>query len=85
MHSMAVVIREEGKNYFKLHRVFMPDGSLFEFQETKRSNAETAGLRNANLSPTNVTSINRIHQNEPDVNTSEEKILPKRICEKKRA
>ena len=70
---MAVVIREEGKNYFKLHRVFMPDGSLFEFQETKRSNAETAGLRNANLSPTNVTSINSIHQNEPIVNSSAKK------------
>ncbi len=59
---MAVVIREEGKNYFKLHRVFMPDGSLFEFQETKRSNAETAGLHNANLSPTNVASNNSISQ-----------------------
>lgn len=69
---MAVVIREEGKNYFKLHRVFMPDGSLFEFQETKRSNAETAGLRDANLSPTNVTSTNSIPQ-KSDLSTPFEK------------
>ena len=71
--NMAVVIREEGKKYFKLHRVFMPDGSLFEFTETKKSNAETAGLQNANLSPTNVASNNSIHQNEPIVNTSDKK------------
>lgn len=70
---MAVVIREEGKKYFKLHRVFMPDGSLFEFTETEKSNAETAGLQNANLSPTNVASNNSIHQNEPVVNTSDKK------------
>ena len=70
---MAVVIREEGKKYFKLHRVFMPDGSLFEFTETEKSNAETAGLQNANLSPTNVASNNSIHQNEPIVNTYDEK------------
>lgn len=60
---MAVVIREEGKKYYKLHRVFMPDGSLFVFQDKKRSNAETAGLQYANLSPTNGASNPIIPQN----------------------
>ncbi len=46
---------------------------MFEFTETEKSNAETAGLQNANLSPTNVASNNSIHQNEPIVNTSDEK------------
>ena len=58
----------------KLHRVFMPDGSLFEFKETKRSNAETAGLRDANLSPTNVTSNDSISQNEDLSIPSEKKV-----------
>ena len=83
---MAVVIREEGKNYFKLHRVFMPDGSLFEFQKTKRSNAETAGLRDANLSPTNVTSNNSIPQKSDLSTGSEEKVVAKRdLAPKKKA
>ena len=59
----AVVVREEGKIYYKLHRVFMPDGSIFDFQYEKRSNAETAGLHKANWSPTDITSINSIPQN----------------------
>lgn len=69
---MAVVIREEGKKYFKLHRVFMPDGSLFEFTETKKSNAETAGLQNANVSPTNVASNSSISQ-KTDLSTQKSK------------
>ena len=65
--------RKTEKYRYKIHRILMPDGSLFEFQETKRSNVETAGLQDANLSPTNVTSNNIIHQNDSIVNTSEEK------------
>ena len=73
---MAVVIREEGKKYFKLHRVFMPDGSLFEFTETKKSNAETAGLQNANVSPTNVASNSSIPQ-KSDLSTLDAKKVQK--------
>ena len=36
--NMAVVVRIEGKNYYKLHRVFSPDGGVFEYK--KESNTE---------------------------------------------
>jgi len=38
--NMAIVVRMDGKNYYKLHRVLMPNGGLFEYK--KESSAERA-------------------------------------------
>ncbi|MBO7240230.1 MAG: hypothetical protein J6V23_07090 [Bacteroidaceae bacterium] len=43
--NMAVVVRIEGKNYYKLHRVLSPDGGLFEYKkesDTERMAATTS-------------------------------------------
>lgn len=33
--NMAVTVREESKNYYKVHRILTPDGSVFEIQNKK--------------------------------------------------
>lgn len=53
--NMAVVVRQEGKNYYKLHRVLMPDGGLFEYK--KGSSAERAAATPSVVdTPTDTTS-----------------------------
>lgn len=65
--NMAAVVRQEDKNYYKVHRLIMPDGSHFVLDE-KRDTAERAGGvdNNSGLSPTdNVsnTSIPNLAEN----------------------
>lgn len=69
--NMAVVVREEDKNYYKVHRLLMPDGSQFIFDE-KRDTAETAGGvdNNSGLSPTDNVSTDSIPDNQETVNNS---------------
>ena len=38
---MAVVVQQKGKNKYYVHRILMPDGSRFEYENTK--NAESTG------------------------------------------
>ena len=38
---MAVVVQQKGKNKYHVHRILMPDGSRFEYENTK--NAESTG------------------------------------------
>ncbi len=64
--NMAVVVRQEDNNYYKVHRLLMPDGSQFILDE-KRDTAETAGGvdNNSGLSPTdNVSKISISDSNE---------------------
>ena len=67
--NLAVVVRQEGKNYYKVHRLLMPDGSQFIFN-TKRDIAETAGgvNNNSGLSPTDNVSDNSIPDSSENVN-----------------
>lgn len=69
--NMAVVVREEDKNYYKVHRLLMPDGSQFIFDE-KRDTAETAGGvdNNSGLSPTDNVSTDSIPDNQETVNNN---------------
>ncbi len=41
--NMAVVVRNERKSYYKVHRIVMPDGSQFSLENEKRDIAERAG------------------------------------------
>ena len=67
--NVGVVVREEGNNYYKTHRVILPDGSqiVFENDIKKGSNTETKGVdRNPHLSSTDITStdiLSRISKN----------------------
>ncbi len=64
--NMAVVVRQEDNNYYKVHRLLMPDGSQFILDE-KRDTAERAGGvdNNSGLSPTdNVSKISISDSNE---------------------
>ena len=60
--NMAVVVRQEDRNYYKVHRLLLPDGSQFVFNE-KGDNAERAGQENnLDLSPTDNVSKGSIPQ-----------------------
>ena len=60
--NMAVVVRQEDRNYYKVHRLLLPDGSQFVFNE-KRDIAERAGRENnLDLSPTGNISKGSIPQ-----------------------
>ena len=64
--NMAVVIRIENKNYYKLHRVLMPDGGLFVYK--KRSNSERAAATTSVVdTPTDIASKKNIPQMEGKV------------------
>ena len=69
--NMAVVVRQTGKNYYKAHRIVMPDGTQMLLDE-KRDTAETAGgvENNSGLSPTDNVSTDIISQNTEEVNNT---------------
>lgn len=62
--NMAVVVRQDGKNYYKAHQIVMPDGTQMIIDE-KRDTAERAGgvENNSGLSPTDNVSIDIIPDN----------------------
>ena len=69
--NMAVVVREEGKNYYKMHKIIMPDGSAFVY-EKNRNSAERVGQSSMvedTLSPTDTVSDDSIAPYEQSVNT----------------
>ncbi len=68
--NMAVVIRMEGKNYYKLHKVLMPDGGLFEYK--KGNNAErAAATQDVVDTPTDIVSKDNISHPEQKVKFSD--------------
>ena len=69
MTAVVFDSRQEGKNYYKVHRLLMPDGSQFIFN-TKRDTAERAGgvNNNSGLSPTDNVSDNSIPDSSENVN-----------------
>ena len=69
-NNMAVVVRIEGKKYYKVHRVMLPDGSQLTFEQNKKDIAQRAGGvdNNSGLSPTaNVFSKNNIIEKNENV------------------
>ena len=76
--NMAAVIRLDGENnYYKVHRILMPDGSSFVY-ENKISNAETAEWPQNNettLSPADVAYDDIVSQNDEDVNINKIKSI----------
>ena len=58
---MVVVIRQQDKNYYKVHRVLLPGGSTLSL-ENKKDSAERAGLteNGADLSPADTVSTDNI-------------------------
>lgn len=69
--NMAVVVRRADSDYYKVHRLIMPDGTQFIFNIKNKDIAETAGgvVENSGLSPTDNISNTNLPQNENGVNT----------------
>ena len=76
--NMAAVVRiDEHGNYYKIHRILMPNGSSFVY-ENKISNAETAEADLQNkpvVSPTDVAYNDIVSHTSEDVNTNKIKKL----------
>ncbi len=76
--NMAIVVRMEGKNYYKLHRVLMPDGGLFMYN--KKSNAETAAATTSVVdTPTDIASKNSIRYPDENVNSEFSQSTPDKL------
>lgn len=60
--NMAVVVRNQGKHYYKIHRIVMPNGSQFTFENKKEILPEgrAAVKKTAGLSPMANISTNTI-------------------------
>lgn len=55
--NMAAVIRKDGDNYYKVHRILMPDGSIVDLKKTEVTPRTAGGAKNdTHLSPNDVTS-----------------------------
>lgn len=67
-HNMAVVVRLEGKNYYKLHKVILPNGSMLTYINEK-STAERAGATEVVTSPTDNAFDNSILDSNKKVNS----------------
>lgn len=67
--NMAVVVRSAGENYYKVHRLVLPDGSQFSFNK-KGDIAERVGgaESSSGLSPTDNISVNSISNIDEKVN-----------------
>ena len=66
----SVLAEDLSKNYYKVHRILTPDGSVFEIQNTKGTVERAGGAEknSSGLSPTDSTSINNISDNFENVN-----------------
>lgn len=74
--NMAVVVRTEGKHYYKLHRVVMPNGGVFAYTE-KSSDETAAAASNAVDTPTTTTSTSNYTQKNGNVNRNSRDIFTK--------
>lgn len=55
--NMAAVIRKDGNNYYKVHRILMPDGSIVDLKKAEVTSRTAGGAKNdTHLSPNDVTS-----------------------------
>lgn len=51
-YNMAAVIRQDGLNYYKVHRILMPDGSVVDIKSARDTSKRAGGGENApGLSP----------------------------------
>lgn len=59
--NMAAVIRKDGDNYYKVHRILMPDGSIVDLKKAEVTSRTAGGAKNdTHLSPNDVTSMDSI-------------------------
>lgn len=59
--NMAAVIRKDGDNYYKVHRILMPDGSIVDLKKAEVTSRTAGGAKNdTHLSPNDVTSTDSI-------------------------
>lgn len=67
--NMAVVVRQRDGNYYKVHKIQLPDSSLTF--EKERNNAERAGLteNGSGLSPADIVSDNTVSPSTENVNS----------------
>lgn len=71
--NMAVTIKETNKYKYKMHRILLPDGSMFEFLDNEKNSSYNDGAvdDNVNGSPSIATvSNNSISENKPIVKNS---------------
>ena len=71
--NMAVTIKETNKYKYKMHRILLPDGSMFEFLDNEKNSSYNDGTvdDNVNGSPSIATvSNNSISENKPIVKNS---------------
>ncbi len=71
-YNMAVVVRKDGKNYYKVHRIVMPNGKsiIFENKEDGAGMAATSSSYDEIGSPTDTVSNNTVPQSEQSVNNN---------------
>lgn len=73
---MAVVVRSEGENYYKVHRLVLPDGSRFSFNKKGDIVERAGGAENSSgLSPTNNISNVSISNADENVNPVEAAVI----------
>lgn len=69
--NMAIVVKITNKNYYKTHRILMPDGSAYEFQDTKDAEPKPAGalsIKDTHATPISSASVFSVPQQGNDVN-----------------
>lgn len=75
--NVAVVVQQKGKNKYHVHRILMPDGSKFVYENIQQNAEPTfdsiAKEHSRKRLSISSTSNDSIHQNEPIVNTSNKK------------
>lgn len=71
--NVAVVVRKTGKYNYYTHRILMPDGSEFVFEENKNTEVTTVDVTaNKGSKGSTITSVSNdnVSQNDPSVNSS---------------
>ncbi len=83
--NMAIVVRIENKNYYKLHRVVMPNGAMITY-ENEESTAERVGATEVVASPTdNASAISILNSGKKVNNNSENSSGSHNIRESRKA
>lgn len=66
--NMAVVVKQEGKNTYKTHRIVMPDGSAFVYKENAEPTPARGVANNGSYAlPIRSASENSVPQSKPEV------------------
>lgn len=86
--NMAAVIRKDVDNYYKVHRILMPDGSIVDLKKAEVTPRTAGGVKNdTHLSPNDVTSEQSISQaaDQSQDKNPQRSYLPSDLAEQERA